>query len=226
MARELQVSPGRALEAARVAREAGQLRVARRALDYAFQRVDGGSDLEVAGLEGERLAEDLARRGALLGALSEWLRARAAGRDPSKPLTRLLRDYDSWRPRAAGLGVARDGLMAGASGAFWIDRKRQGRVLVLQGGITSEANEAFTRVLDLSSRDVQFLFVDMARLSYVGSTGLAVVVKTAERLKQAGGGVSLFALSSNLKLLVETLGLAKFLNPVGDLREALDLARG
>lgn len=220
------VSPRRALEAARVAREADRLRVALRALDYAHERLEAGSDLAVAGLEGERLAEALAARGAALAALGEWLRARAAGSDPGKSLARVLRDYDRWRPRAASLGVPRDGLMAGASGAFWVDRRRKGRLLVLQGGITGEANDAFTRVLDLSSKQVQWLFVDMARLSYVGSTGLAVVVKTAERLRGAGGGVSLFALSSNLKLLVETLGLAKFLNPTADLGEALELTRG
>ena len=38
-----------------------------------------------------------------------------------------------------------------------------------------------------------------------------------------GGAVALFSLSSNLKLLVETLGLAASLHPVEDLQAALNL---
>jgi hypothetical protein len=55
--------------------------------------------------------------------------------------------------------------------------------------------------------------VDMARLTYVGSAGLAVAVKLAERLRAAKGGLCMYSMSPNLKLLVETLGLAHFLNP-------------
>lgn len=117
-------------------------------------------------------------------------------------------------------------LEAGATGAFWVGRHDKGRILVLRGGIMGEANTAaFSRVLDLSSDEVTWLFVDMERLTYVGSKGLAVVVKAAERLRKAGGGVSLFALKSNLKLIVETLGLAKFLNPTDKLIDALALAQ-
>jgi anti-anti-sigma factor len=64
----------------------------------------------------------------------------------------------------------------------------------------------------------------MEKLTYVGSAGLAVAVKLAERLRGQQGGLAMFSMSPNLKLLVETLGLAHFLNPAANVLEAIDKA--
>lgn len=215
---------GTILQAARVAREKGKLRTAARALEAVYARLDEGRGLasQIAS-EGEALGRELALRGASLAALGEWLRAQALGRDQGRNIERIIGNYKAWKPEAQTVGVARDGLLAGAGGAFWVSPRQRGRVMVLEGGITTEGTEAFTRVLELASGDVDWLFVDMQKLTYVGSTGLAVVVKLAERLRNRGGGVSLFHLSPNLKLLVETLGLATFLNPVGTLQDSFEL---
>jgi len=214
------------LDAARVAREAGNLHVAARAVDHAYQRLDDEPGArERLAEEGALFARELAERGAHFAALGELLRAQQVGADLRDLLSSLLRTYTRWRPRAASIGVPKDALTAGASGDFWVGIGRRGRILLLEGGITGEATEAVSRVIELSAEKAPWLFVDVSRLSYVGSSGLAVIVKQAERCKGKGGGLCLFGLSSNLKLLVETLGLAPFLNPVADLPEALSLAQ-
>jgi len=220
-------SPQLALQAVRVAREAGDLSVAMRALDHVFAHLHEDPDLvDDAASEGELLGRELAVRGASLAALGEWLRAQEGGLGQRENIRRLLRTYAAWRPQVETCGAPRDGLKAGASGAFWVGRGTRGRFMCLEGGITGEGTEAFSRVLELSSGSVSWLFVDMEKLSYVGSTGLAVIVKVAERLKDRGGGVALFGLSSNLKLLVETLGLGMILNPSDDLEDALGQVGG
>ena len=69
-----------AVAAARMARDAGKLRVARRALDYACKTLDQdpGTRDHLAG-ELAYLARELAKQGAPISALSEWLRARDLG---------------------------------------------------------------------------------------------------------------------------------------------------
>ncbi|MCO5167477.1 MAG: STAS domain-containing protein [Planctomycetes bacterium] len=215
-----------AVEAARVAREAGRLRVAQRALDHAHQSVDPRGALTARlAEEGDLLGRALFAQGATLAALGELQRAHALGREQARPgVARLAADYPRWRPKAGPIGAPRDSLVAGASGVFWAGARARGRVLAIEGGITGEGTEAFGRILELCARDVQWVFVDMEKLTYVGSAGLAVAVKLAERLRGQGGGLSMFAMSSNLKLLVETLGLAHFLNPTATVLDALDLA--
>ncbi|MBX3467592.1 MAG: STAS domain-containing protein [Planctomycetes bacterium] len=221
-------SAGEAVEAARVAREAGRLRIAQRALDHALQSLDPRGDPDLAGRaaeEADLLGRALLAQGATLAALGELQRACALGRDGARPgLARVAGDYARWRPRAGPIGAPRDSLVAGASGAFWAGARARGRVVAIEGGITGEGTESFGRILELCARDVQWVFVDMEKLTYVGSAGLAVAVKLAERLRGQGGGLAMFAMSPNLKLLVETLGLAQFLNPAGTLLDALDLA--
>jgi anti-anti-sigma factor len=216
----------RVLEAVRVARERGDLATARRALEHAYERLGEEPDLQnLASREGEKLGRELAIKGAPLAALGEWMRAHALGRKQSKNLERLAKHYPRWRPTPTSIGVSKDALTAAASGAFWVGLEQRGRILTLKGGITGSGTDGFRRVLGLAGSGVGWLLLDVAELTYVGSAGLAVVVKIAERLRTEGGGVVLFSLSSNLKLLVETLGLAGSLHPVQELEDALALVQ-
>ncbi len=217
-----------AVEAARVAREATRLRVAQRALDHAFVAVREADPTGVRprlAEEADLLGRALLKSGALLAGLGELQRAAILGsREARQAVARLGAEYARWRPKTGQIGAPRDSLTAGASGVFWASDRAKARVLALEGGITGEGTEAFGRILDLCARDVQWVLVDMEKLTYVGSAGLAVAVKLAERLRGQGGGLSMFAMSPNLKLLVETLGLAHFLNPAGTVLEAMALA--
>ncbi|HBP23507.1 MAG TPA: hypothetical protein DEA08_37730 [Planctomycetes bacterium] len=217
----------RVLEAVSAARERGRLGTARRALEHAYERLGESSAARELqphmAEEAELLGRELAVRGAPLAAMSEWMRATDLGRDQRRNLSRLTEQYPRWRPEPSSIGVAKDALTAAASGAFWVGLEQRGRILTLAGGITGSGTDAFRRVLGLASSGVEWLLLDVQELTYVGSAGLAVVVKTAETLRSAGGAVALFSLSSNLKLLVETLGLAASLHPVEDLQAALNL---
>ncbi len=219
-----------AVEAARVAREAGKLRLAQRAVDHAYGALTGREDrglLERLGLESDFLARSLGREGALLAALSEWLRASSLGlAEARRGVAQVCQAYERWRPKPGTIGAPRDSLRAAASGPFWIDRARRGIVLALEGGITGEGTEAFGRVLELCAREADWLLIDMERLTYVGSAGLAVAVKTSEVLRARRGGLVLFAMAPNLRLLVDTLGLSQFLNPAPDVAGALTHAVG
>jgi anti-anti-sigma factor len=218
-----------AVEAARVARESGHLKVAQRALDHAARGLGPGDGPLRPRLaeEGDLLGRALLAEGATLAALGEWLRARALGRAEARAsVASVAAEYVRWRPRPGPIGAPKDALQAAATGAFWVGPRARARVLVVEGGITGEGTEAFGRVLDLCSRGAEWVLVDMARLTYVGSAGLAVAVKLAERLRAAKGGLCMFSMSPNLKLLVETLGLAHFLNPTIAVADALDLAAG
>jgi anti-anti-sigma factor len=217
-------SPRRALDSTRVAREAAKLEVALRAVDHAYANLDQDPAIrDELAEESELLGRELALRGASLGALGLWLRAHALGRSQAQSVQRLLTNYPTWRPDAGSVGVPRDALKAAASGAFWIGLRRRARILVLEGGITGQGTEPFARILLTASEGVNWVFVDMAQVNYVGSAGLALAVKISERLRPRAGGVALFGLSANLKILVETLGLEKHLPPVEGLAGALAL---
>lgn len=210
-----------------MAREGGDLGTARRAFGHLLDRLQEDPELrEAAALEGERLAKELVVRGAHLGGLEGCLCVHGLGRDQRKNFDRLAKRYARWRPPPASIGVAKDGLLAGATGTirtgtFLDGRAQRARIVSLSGGITGTGTDGFRRILSLAHEGADWLLIDAADLSYVGSSGLAIVVKSAEQLRGAGGGVSLFAPSSNLKLLVETLGLGNSLNPVNDLTDSL-----
>jgi anti-anti-sigma factor len=220
-------TPQRALEASRVARSASRLDVAVRALDHAYGALpqDPGFANQLA-VESEVLARELALRGASLGALGLWLRAQELGKDQAKNLGRLIKNYPAWRPTPSSVGAPKDTLIAGATGAFWVSTTTRARILVLSGGITGEGTEPFARVLKLACEDVEWVLIDLAKVNYIGSAGLAVAVKLSERLRKRSGGLALFELATNLTLLVETLGLDGYLNPVTTLADALERAGG
>ncbi len=219
-------TPQRALDGARVAREAGQLTVAGRALDHVYTNLEEHPQLRgPLAIESAVLARELALRGASLAALGLWLRAQELGKDQTRNVTRMIGNYSAWRPQLCSVGAPKEALTAGASGAFWVSIAAKARILALQGGITGDGTEPFARVLHLACEGIHWVFVDMSEVSYVGSAGLAVAVKVSEKLRQREGGLSLFGLSANLQLLVETLGLDSYLNPQAYLEGAIALGQ-
>ncbi|MCA8922596.1 MAG: STAS domain-containing protein [Planctomycetes bacterium] len=209
-----------------MARKAGRLGVALRALDHAWARGAQDEALRAGlGREAHALGAALVDQGACVAALGLLLRARSLGEARAQPaLAALARDYPRWRPAPESVGAVRDSLKAAASGTFSLGQAGDGRLLTLEGQITGENKHDFSRVLEVSAEGVDWLLVDMHALTYVGSTGMAAVVKEAEGLSSRGGGISLFSLSSSLKILVEMLGVAQFLNPKVSLLDAIDRA--
>lgn len=210
-----------AIASSRVAREAGQLRLAQRALDRAYA-VCEPDQREALAAESSLLAGALSHGGSRLAALGEWFRARDLGaKNAGQAAMVLVSDYPNWRPAPESVGLKGDGLKAAATGAFWVGRDAKARILTLSGGVTAEGVQPFQRVTEMSAEGVQWLLIDMRELTYVGSSALALVVKQAERLRTQGGGLCLFSMSSSLKILVEMLGVNTSVTPVEDLTDAL-----
>lgn len=67
-----------------------------------------------------------------------------------------------------------------------------------------------SRLDDLAGRGITRLILEMDQTRYVNSSALAVLVKFAERFREAGGGIALVAVSPRVKLVFEMLGLLVF----------------
>jgi anti-anti-sigma factor len=208
-------------------RAKGQLRAAVAALDKAVTLVtptDKGAAWGVAD-EAVKLGLALEKNKAPLAALSEFVRALdlAPTNDQAREgIARGAANYTAWAPPCGSLG---NQLSVGATGAFWVGRGAKGRVVVFNGGINGETVVAAKKALEVAANGVNWLVVDMKKLVYVGSTGLAAAVKVAETLESRGGGLILFAVASNLGVVIETLGLGRYLDLVSDLPKAFERVR-
>ncbi len=219
-----------ALAEARRARAQGRLKAAQEALDRVMPLAlpDDPNAARAMADEGARLGLALEAKGSVLAALAEFARALDLSSElvaAREGVSRGVAAYDRWMPP---LGAVAHGnqLVAGATGAFWVSRTHRGRVVVLQGGINGETVIPARKALDVASNGVSWLLIDMKKLAYVGSTGLATTVKVAEHLEKLGGGLALFSVASNLAIVINTLGLGRYLKVVTDLDAALALARG
>ncbi|MBI3723432.1 STAS domain-containing protein [bacterium] len=214
-----------AVAQAREARKAGKLREALESLDRAVACLIPGDSSGEQGVatEGTKLGKALDARGAPLAALSEHLRAldlAPENPDAREGIRRGVTRYDEWRPKTDAI-APKDQLKVGATGAFWAGRSTKARVVVFEGGIRTETVDAARRALELATQGVSWVLLDMKDLLYIGSTGLAAAVKSAEQLAEGGGGLAVFSLASNLAVVIDTLGLGRFLQVVPTLEHAL-----
>ncbi len=221
---------GSALNKARAARLGGRLRAALEALDHAVSICppDDQEGATALAEEGAHLGAFLELKDSLVAGLSEFQRALDLDSDLKTArdgVSRAVRSFDRWKPPLGAI-AAGEQLIAGATGAFWVSRSQKGRVVVFQGGINGETVGAAKKALDVAGQGVSWLLVDMKKLAYVGSTGLATAVKVAENLESGGGGLVLYSVASNLAIVINTLGLGKYLKVVADLDAALAQARG
>jgi anti-anti-sigma factor len=219
-----------ALSEARRARTQGRLKAAVEALDRAIPLLspDDPNAARAVADEATRIAAALEEKGSLVAALAEYARALDVSPDlqaASQGIVRIADAYPSWAPPMGAVAPANQ-LVVGATGAFWVNRSQRGRVVALEGGINAETVAPAKKALELAGRDVAWLLVDMKKLAYVGSTGLATTVKVAERLETGGGGLALYNVASNLGIIINTLGLGRYLKVVPDLAAALAQARG
>jgi anti-anti-sigma factor len=219
-----------ALSEARRARTQGRLKAAIEALDKAVPLCPPDDPNAARALADEtgKLGAMLLEKGSVLAALAEF--GRALDLSPENPfardgLGRCAQAYDRWAPPMGAVAPGNQ-LVVGATGAFWVNRAQRGRVVVLQGGINGETVPAARKALDVAGQGAHWLLLDMKKLAYVGSTGLAATVKVAEGLEQRGGGLVLYQVASNLGIVINTLGLGRYLRVVPDLVTALALARG
>ncbi len=65
-------------------------------------------------------------------------------------------------------------------------------------------DQAFER---LHARGARHVAVDLAGVKYVSSSGIAVLVKHAQALEAAGGGLSLLGVTDKVRVVLEMLGV-------------------
>jgi anti-anti-sigma factor len=219
-----------ALSEARRSRTQGRLKAAVEALDKAIPlcQPDDANAARALADESSKLGATLLEKGSVLAALSEFARVldlQAENPAAREGLDRCVQAYERWAPPMGAVAPGNQ-LIVGATGAFWVNRAQRGRVVVLQGGINGETVPAGRKALEVAGQGASWLLLDMKKLAYVGSTGLAATVKVAETLEKAGGGLVLYQVASNLAIVINTLGLGRYLRVVADLVTALAHARG
>ena len=96
--------------------------------------------------------------------------------------------------------------------------------LVELGGILdAKTSIEFEQSLDqLRERSVHRVVVDFANIRYVNSTGLGMLVKLADVLRSAGGGMALVRVPSKVQIIMEMSGLSQVLHMSDDPQAALE----
>jgi anti-anti-sigma factor len=104
---------------------------------------------------------------------------------------------------------------------FEVQIKEEGKVVVaaLSGQLDTRSAPQLEKALDAAlGKDKTELLVDCARLDFVTSAGLRVLLMTGKRLAGAGGKLALCALNPSVKEVFEISGFAK-LFPIHPARE-------
>jgi stage II sporulation protein AA (anti-sigma F factor antagonist) len=82
-----------------------------------------------------------------------------------------------------------------------------------------EADKDFNSVIDDGHEN---LLIDLARLEYISSAGLRVLLVVAKRIQQGGGKVVLCTLSSNVKEVFEISGFSSIFSIFTTNEEAVE----
>jgi anti-sigma B factor antagonist len=76
------------------------------------------------------------------------------------------------------------------------------------------ASYFYDRLAELEMEGVTNVILDLARLNFMDSTGLGVIVTEHKRVQRAGGTLTVFSPSSPVRRLFEITGLAHHLDIV------------
>lgn len=105
-----------------------------------------------------------------------------------------------------------------------INTERAGTALIFtaEGRLDGDtAGEAQRVIFDLLGQGENRIVLDLARLDYISSAGLRVVLLAAKRLKQSGGALALCNLRGEIRQVFEISGFATILTICADRGEAL-----
>lgn len=108
-----------------------------------------------------------------------------------------------------------------------------GVILSPSGPLRAERAEGFREALDAEcAGDTERLIVDFGRVEYLDSTTLGHLLNAHDRMTKKGGAMILAALSSDVRLVIDSIGLTSFFAiapTVGEaevaIREGSDLGR-
>lgn len=95
----------------------------------------------------------------------------------------------------------------------------EGLLLRLRGAVDQDQAMRLDAELEALRLEGPRVFaLDLAEVRYIGSTGLGVLVKHAQVLDQAGGGLFLLGVQSKVRIVIEMLGLERAFDGVCDRR--------
>ena len=78
----------------------------------------------------------------------------------------------------------------------------------------STATLLYDQLSDLEVEDVQHVVLDLAKVTFMDSTGLSVIVTEHKRMQHSGGSLTIFAPPSSVRRLFEITGLDSVLDVV------------
>lgn len=99
-----------------------------------------------------------------------------------------------------------------------------GNILILEpeGHLDTAASTPMEQdVLQRIEAGARQILIDCARLEYVNSSGLKVILIAAKKLDTLGGKLALCALAPNVLMIFEMIGFTKILNIYGTREEGL-----
>jgi anti-anti-sigma factor len=95
-------------------------------------------------------------------------------------------------------------------------QKSEDRTLVALSGEldTATASHLYDALAELEAQGALHIVLDLARLTFMDSTGLGVIVTEHTRMKRAGGTITIFSPTSSVRRLFEISGLSQHLDIV------------
>jgi anti-anti-sigma factor len=102
-----------------------------------------------------------------------------------------------------------------------ISRSDERTLVALTGELdAATASYLYAALAKLEVEDAHHVVLDLAKLTFMDSTGLSMVVTEHTRLKRSGGTLTIFSPSSAVRRLFEITGLANELDIVPVSEEA------
>ncbi len=87
---------------------------------------------------------------------------------------------------------------------------------------TNTSSDAQTAINELLDKGTQKLLIDFAKLDYVSSAGLRVLLATAKRMNSSGGKLRLCSLNETVQEVFDISGFSGLLNLFKSSDEALN----
>lgn len=90
-----------------------------------------------------------------------------------------------------------------------IQEDRRGNILILRvcdRVHAAVANELETLVMEKIEQDEKFIAFDFAKMDFISSSGLRVLLMVAKKMKKLDGHVALFAMNENIREVFKISG--------------------
>lgn len=103
-----------------------------------------------------------------------------------------------------------------------LDRASRATLGEVAGAIDGNTLDDFQAKIDeVLKSGVARVVLDFSRVRFVNSTGLGILVKASDSLRDLGGGVALIRVPEKIRLVIEMLGLDTYFNMRSNEEEAL-----